>query len=392
MSYSETMADNIYLDNAATSHPKPECVYQRTFEAMRSGGNPGRGGHDASLAADRLIFAAREALAEFYAIADSSNIVFSLNATAALNTALFGLLQPGDRVVTSSMEHNAVSRPLRRLSDIEVEVVKVQANSRGLVDQQQLRQACLEKPTRMLVLNHCSNVNGQLQDIAGLGSFCRQQGVLFLLDGSQSAGTFPLDIESQQIDLYAAPGHKNLLGPSGTGFLYIRPDLGVEPLTYGGTGGNSHSDLQPELLPERLESGTQNLGGIAGLLAAIEYLQAQGLDRLREKTASQLERLISGLQTIDGVQVYAADRLEHQGDALSFNIEDFDPAEVGFRLEQEFGISVRVGLHCAPDAHRTLGTYPQGTVRVSPGIFTRDNEIDQLLVAVRKISLDPVSG
>lgn len=391
-SQTESMSDKIYLDNAATSHPKPESVYQRTLKALRGGGNAGRGGHDASLAADRLLFSAREALADFYAVADSSSFVFTQNATMALNTALFGLMRPGDRIVTSSMEHNAVTRPLRHLVDLGVEVFKVQADSAGLVDQQQLQQACLERPTQMLVLNHCSNINGQLQDIDGLGAFCRKENILFLLDGSQSAGSFPLAIESQQIDLYAAPGHKNLLGPTGTGFLYVRPGLQVEPLIYGGTGGNSHSDLQPEVMPERLESGTQNVSGIAGLLAAIEYLQEEGLDSLREKAEHHLQHLIDGLQAIDGVVVYAADCLSRQGDAVSFNINDIDPAEVGFRLDHEYNISVRVGLHCAPDAHRTLGTYPQGTVRVSPGIFTTEQQIDRLLTAVCNMSSDPVQS
>ncbi len=380
------MANRIYFDNAATSHPKPEAVYQQILEALRCGGNAGRGGHGASLAADRLIFTAREAVADFFAVADSSRIVFTSSATEAINTALFGLLEPGDRVVTSSMEHNAVTRPLRRLADLGVEVIKVQADAQGRIGQDPLRQACLEQPTRMLVLNHCSNVNGQLQEIAGLGAFCRQQQILFLLDGSQSAGSFPLEIEKEQIDLYAAPGHKSLLGPSGTGLLYIRPDLQVQPLTYGGTGGNSHSDLQPEALPERLEAGTRNLGGIAGLLAAIEYLQQQGVARLREQTCHHLQLLIEGLAEIAGVRLYIADQLQHQGDAVSFTIKDCDPAEVGFRLDHEFGIAVRVGLHCAPDAHRSLGTYPQGTVRVSPGIFTSENEIRQLLKAVQQIS------
>lgn len=388
MTQSESTTDNIYLDNAATSHPKPESVYQRTIEALRCGGNAGRGGYDTSLAADRLIFAAREALADFYGVADSSCFVFTLNATTALNTALFGLLRAGDRVVTTSMEHNAVTRPLRRLVDLGIVVDKVQADAGGLVDQQALRQACLARPTRMLILNHCSNVNGQLQDIEGLGAFCREKNILFLLDGSQSAGSFPLAIEAEQIDLYAAAGHKNLLGPSGSGLLYLRPDLQLEPLIYGGTGGNSHSDLQPQMMPERLESGTQNLPGIAGLLAAVEFLQQEGLGPLRRKIESHLQQLISGLAAIDGVRLYAADRISRQGDAISFTVEGIDPAEIGFRLDHEFGISVRVGLHCAPDAHRTLGTYPQGTVRVSPGIFTRADEIEKLVAAIKTIAAE----
>ncbi len=385
MSHSESMTDKIYLDNAATSHPKPEAVYQQTLKTLRSGGNAGRGSYDTSMAAERLIFSAREALADFFSVADSSCFVFTLNATTALNTALFGLLKPGDRVVTSSMEHNAVTRPLRRLADLGVKVEKVQADTEGLLDQQVLRQTCLTHPTRMLVLNHCSNVNGQLQDIQGLGAFCREHDILFLLDGSQSAGTFPLAIESEMIDLYAAAGHKNLLGPSGTGLLYVRPHLQLEPLTYGGTGGNSHSDLQPEMMPERLESGTQNIAGIAGLSAAVEYIQAEGLLSLRGKVEGLLQQLINGLASIPGIKLYVADHISRQGDALSFTVENIDPAEIDFRLDQEFGISVRVGLHCAPDAHRSLRTYPQGTVRVSPGIFTRDEEIEKLIFALKTI-------
>ena len=388
MTQPESMTGNIYLDNAATSHPKPEAVYQKTLEALRSGGNPGRGGYDTSLAADRLIFATREALADFYNVKDSSCFVFTLNATSAINTALFGLIAAGDRIVSSSMEHNAVSRPLRRLKDLGCDVEKVSADNNGLIDQNKIRQACLSHPTKMLVLNHCSNVNGQLQDISGLGAFCREHKIFFLLDGSQSAGTFPLSIEDEQIDLYAAPGHKNLLGPSGTGFLYLRPDLIIEPFIYGGTGGNSHSDLQPEMLPERMESGTQNLAGIAGLLASVEYLQEQGLSSLRKKVEVHLQQIIAEFSKIEGVRLFTANSLSMQGDALSFTVENMDPAEVGFRLDHEFGISVRVGLHCAADAHRTLGTYPQGTIRVSPGIFTTPVEIESLITAVKMICAD----
>lgn len=352
---------------------------------MRGGGNAGRGGHAAGLAAERLVFAAREALADFFTVADSSCFSFTLNATTALNTALFGLLQPGDRVVTSCLEHNAVARPLRRLAALGVDIIKVEGNKTGRVDPQQLMTACLEQPTRMLILNHCSNVNGQLQPLTGLGEFCCENDILFMLDGSQSAGSFPLKIEAQQIDLYAAPGHKNLLGPSGTGFLYVRPGLKIEPLIYGGTGGNSHSDLQPKMMPERLESGTQNLSGIAGLLASLEYIGRQGIDLLRQQTLVHLQRLIEGLKEVDGLTLYVADCLENQGDAVSFTLDDMDPAEVGFALDQNYGICVRVGLHCAPDAHRSLGTYPQGTIRVSPGPFTRCDEIEKFLAAVKDI-------
>ncbi|NCO52372.1 MAG: aminotransferase class V-fold PLP-dependent enzyme [Deltaproteobacteria bacterium] len=380
------MSAHGYFDNAATSHPKPEAVYRRTLAALRSGGNAGRGAHAASFGAERLIFNARETLAQYFGVADSSRIVFTPNATTAINTALFGVLKPGDRVVTSCMEHNAVTRPLRRLADLGVKVVRVAGDAAGRVAPAALQQACTAAPTRMLVLNHCSNVNGQLQQIEGLGPFCRQHNILFLLDASQSAGTFPLDLDAEQIDLFAAAGHKNLLGPSGTGLLYLRPGLEIEPLIYGGTGANSHSDLSPDALPERLESGTLNLPGIAGLMAGVAYLQQQGQNHLRQQMEHKLGQLIAGLRDIAGLKLYSADRLSHQGDAVSFTLAQSDPAEIGFRLNQEYGISVRVGLHCAPDAHRSLGSFPLGTVRVSPGIFTREADIESLLVAVRAIA------
>jgi cysteine desulfurase family protein len=375
-----------YFDNAATSHPKPETVYQQALEALRSGGNAGRAGHAASFGAERLIFDARETLAHYFAVSDSSRIVFTPNATTAINTALFGLLKPGDRVVTSSMEHNAVTRPLRRLADLGVEVVRVAADAGGRVAPAELQQACSSAATRMLVLNHCSNVNGQLQSIEGLGRFCRQRDILFLLDGSQSAGTFALALEAEQIDLFAAAGHKNLLGPSGTGLLYLRPGLEIEPLVYGGTGANSHSDLSPPELPERLESGTLNLPGIAGLKAGVEFLLQQGQNVLRQQMEETLRLLIEGLRDIGGLKLYVADQLCHQGDAVSFTLDHLDPAEIGYRLDQEYGISVRVGLHCAPDAHRSLGTFPRGTVRVSPGIFTGRDDIKSLVAAVKAIA------
>lgn len=380
------MSFHRYFDNAATSHPKPESVYQQTLAALRSGGNAGRGGHAASFGAERLVFNARETLAAYFSVSDSSRIVFTPNATMAINTALFGLLRPGDRVVTSMMEHNAVTRPLRRLADLGVEVVRVMADAGGRVALSDLQQACNAAPTRMLVLNHCSNVNGQLQSIDGLGAFCRQHDILFLLDGSQSAGSFPLALEAEQIDLFAAAGHKNLLGPSGTGLLYLRPGVEIEPRVYGGTGANSHSDLPPEELPERLESGTLNLPGIAGLKAGVEFLQQRGQSALRRQMEEVLRQMIEGLRDIGGLKLYSADRLCHQGDAVSFTLEHLDPAEIGYRLDQEYGISARVGLHCAPDAHRSLGTFPRGTVRVSPGIFTDREDIERLLTAVRAIA------
>jgi len=376
----------IYLDNAATSYPKPESVYRAVDQALRhAGGNPGRGGHDLSLAAGRLVLEARETVAAMFGIADSSRVVFTSGATEALNLALFGLLRPGDRVVTTSMEHNAVVRPLRALEEIGVEVVRVSADRQGLIDVADLQRACA-KPTRMLVVSHCSNVTGTLQPIEEVGPWCREQGILFLVDAAQSAGLFPLDVVCQAIDLLAVPGHKGLLGPPGTGFLYVRPGLSPKPLIYGGTGSHSSSARQPEEFPERLESGTPNTSGLAGLQAGIEFLQKTGLEKIRRHEQELLQQLLGGLRQIPGVRIFGPGQAARHGGAVSFCLGSADPAETGFRLDHEYGICCRAGLHCSPDAHKTIGSYPTGTVRVSPGYFSTPQEIDQLLVAVADLA------
>ncbi len=383
-----SISEPIYLDNAATSHPKPESVYRAVIETMRNGGSPGRGSHHQSIAADRLVFATREALAELFNAKNSEGFVFTANATIAINQALFGLLQSGDRVVTTSVEHNAVARPLRALQDRGVEVVKVSADSRtGIVALSSIQQACLEKPTRLLVVNHCSNVTGSIQPVESLGRWCHEHDVVFMVDGSQSAGSIPVDFQAMQIDLFAAPGHKGLLGPQGTGFLYLREGIELTPLIYGGTGGNSYSDLPPESLPERLECGTFNLPGLAGLHAALQFLLATGVEQIRKRETKLLEQLLDGLSDIRNVDLYGPPAVAQRGAAVSFNINGRDPAEIGFLLDREKQISVRIGLHCAPDVHRTIRTYPTGTVRVSPGYLTPDVDIDCFLRAIRELSL-----
>lgn len=376
----------IYLDNAATSFPKPESVYRAVDQAFRQiGGNPGRGGHRMAIDASRLVFSAREATAEFFGIRDSARVVFTASATMALNQALCGLLRPGDRVVTTSMEHNALVRPLRQLQQRGVTVVKVAADSSGLVDPDAIRQACAE-PTALVAMAHISNVTGSVQPVATIGRWCRQHGIPLLVDAAQSAGLFEIDVEEMGIDLLAVPGHKGLFGPPGTGLLYVHPGLELQPLLTGGTGTHSESDLAPEEMPERLESGTVNTPGLAGLAAGIAYLNEQGLSRLRSHESQLLQRAIDGLAAIPGVRLYGPLQADCHGGALSFTIDGLDPAEIGFRLDHDFAILVRVGLHCAPDAHRTIGTFPHGTVRVSPGPFTNAADIEALLAAVRVIA------
>lgn len=377
----------IYLDNAATSHPKPESVYLAVSEALRSGGSPGRGSYQQTMAAARLVFATREALADLFNSDDSARFVFTPNATTAINQALFGLLKTGDRVVTTTVEHNAVIRPLRELQKRGVEVVKVAADPvTGIVSSSALQAACLCKPTRLLLVNHCSNVTGSIQPIDGLGRWCHEHGILFMLDGAQSAGLLPIDVQVLEIDLFAASGHKGLLGPQGTGFLYIKEGIELIPLIYGGTGANSHSDQQPESLPERLESGTLNLAGLAGLLAALQFVQQVGIQKIRVREVELIKKILIGLGNLERVKLYGPDDVMLRGGAISFNLANYDPSEVGYVLDQQEQISVRTGLHCAPDAHRTIGTYPVGTVRVSPGYFTSETDINRFLRAIQKLN------
>jgi len=243
-----------------------------------------------------------------------------------------------------------------------------------------------------LLLNHCSNVIGSIQRIEGLGRWCKEHGILLMLDGAQSAGSLPIDLEALEVDLFAAPGHKGLLGPQGTGFLYVREGIDLTPLIYGGTGANSHSDLQPQALPERLESGTLNLPGLAGLYAALQFLQQAGIEQIRALEIELTRKILSGLAKIESVKLYGPDDVMLRAGAISFNLAGYDPAEVGFILDQQEQISVRVGLHCAPDAHRAIGTFPIGTVRVSPGYFTTETEIDRFLQAIQKLNDKKLNG
>jgi cysteine desulfurase/selenocysteine lyase len=376
----------IYLDNAATSFPKPDAVWRAMERTLRDvGANPGRGGHRLSLEAGRIVMESREALAELFGIADAERIAFTANATEAINVALFGLLRPGDRVVTSTMEHNAVTRPLRALQERGVTVVKVPADLRGFIDPAALRAACREK-TRLVVLSHCSNVTGTLQPIEEVGPWCRREGILFLVDAAQSAGIFPLRVDELGIDLLAVPGHKGLLGPQGTGFLYVREGVELQPLIFGGTGSNSQSELPPQQMPERLEAGTLNTPGLAGLGAAAAFLRREGLNTVRDRESELMGRLIEGVREIRGIELYGPLEPHFHGGALSLNLAGRDPAEVGFLLDRDHEVCCRVGLHCAPDAHRTIGTFPRGTVRVSPGYFNTPEEIDHLVSALTALA------
>ena len=376
----------IYLDNAATSYPKPPEVITAMMSFLTDVGvGTGRGSHRRGLSANRMVYEARERIASLFHVADSSRIVFTHSATESLNLAISGLLHPGDHVVTSAMEHNSLVRPLHRASLGGVMVTKVACDRAGFIDPQDVA-AALRPETRLIAISHCSNVTGVIQPVADIGRLARSRGVVFLLDAAQSAGCLPVDVAELSVDLLAAPGHKGLLGPQGTGFLYIAPGLELAPLLVGGTGGASSDLNQPLTCPERYESGTPNTPGIAGLSAGVAVILRTGVDRIRRHEQTLTGRLLDGLRLIPGVTIHGPADPERQGGVVSLTLAGRDPSEVGYRLDHEFSISVRVGLHCAPDAHRTIGTYPVGTIRVSPGCSTTEADIAAFHQALRAIA------
>jgi cysteine desulfurase / selenocysteine lyase len=373
---------SIYLDNAATSFPKPEMVYQAVMHALREiGASPGRAGHRRSLEAERLLFQAREAIATLFAIPDSSRVIFTHSATEALNMGLRGTLERGDHVITTSMEHNSLLRPLFMLRKLGVEVTIVQAGSDGLINPDDVRRA-LRSNTRMIATAHISNVTGTIQAVGQLAAVAREAGALFLLDAAQSAGSEPIDVVKIGIDLLAAPGHKGLFGPQGTGFLFAAPSVPLKPLLAGGTGSSSTAEEQPETLPEGFEAGTHNLPGIAGLKAGVEFVLQQGVSSIGEKERRLVSLAAERLAAVSKITLLGPSDPALRGGVLSFTVAGMDPASLAFMLDHNFDIAVRAGLHCAPQAHRTLGTFPDGSLRVSPGWFNTSVEIDIFCNAV----------
>ena len=379
----------IYLDNAATSHPKPESVFQAMAAFMRDvGGNPGRSGHRLSIEAGRMVFETRERIAELFGGRDSSRVVFGQNATEAINLGLKGFLHRGDHVITSSMEHNSVMRPLRALEREGIELTVVPCSREGFLDPAEIQEA-IRKNSRMVVLNHGSNVVGTLLPISEVGGICRNHGILFLVDAAQTAGVIPIDMEREKIDLLAFTGHKALFGPQGTGGLVIGVRVNekiMEPLKRGGTGSRSELEEQPDFLPDLCESGTPNAVGLAGLRAGLEFVMGIGLEKIRIHERDLTQQLIQGLLAIPEAVVYGSRDAEKQCATVSFNLKNWAPSDLSFRLDEEFGILTRVGLHCAPSAHRTIGTFPDGTVRVSMSYLNTEEEIEQTLQAIKTLA------
>lgn len=380
----------IYLDNAATSWPKPPGVLEAMARFLTEvGANPGRSGHRLSVEAGRIVYAAREAVAELFHAPDPLRVVFGLNATEGLNLAMRGLLRPGDHVVTSSMEHNSVMRPLRALEREGVEVTVVPCSPEGTLDPQAVL-AALRPNTRLVVLNHASNVTGTILPVVEVGRALRQRnGPLLLVDAAQSGGAVPIDMQADGIDLLAFTGHKSLYGPMGTGGLIFgeRVPLGeFRPLIRGGTGSRSEQEEQPDFLPDMGESGTPNAVGLAGLEAGVRWVLERGVEAIRAREVELTQHLLDGLREIPGVTVYGPADARRRTAVVSFSIAGMEPSEVGMRLDEEYGILCRVGLHCAPAAHRTIGTFPTGTVRFSLGAFTTRKEVEAALRAVAQLA------
>ena len=381
--------DIIYLNNAATSWPKPKPVVDRHLWALTELlAAPGRAG-SATLECERAIFEAREEVAGFIGAPDSSRVIFTPNGTAALNLAIGGLVESGDRVVTTSMDHNSVARPLARAEEEnEIEVVRVPADESGGIQASRIVEE-VDDRTRLVILTHASNVTGTIQPVEEVCSALAALGgnrPFVLVDAAQSAGVIPIDVRQSGIDLLAAPGHKSLYGPQGTGFLYIGEGIDLVPIMEGGTGDQSTLVRQPPTLPDRYESGTPNIPGIVAFGEAVKFISGRGLDAIREHENRLMEILIGGLAEIEGVNLFGPCRSDRQVAVLSFTVEGMDPAEVGTYLERVKGVVTRVGLHCSPHSHRSIGTYPEGTVRASPGIFNTESDIRSLVEGVVELA------
>ena len=375
----------IYLDNAATSFPKPPEVIQAVCEHLADlGGSPGRSGYVTAIAAARVIHQTRRELTRLIRAPGTHQVAFMYNATDALNTALKGVLKPGDHVITSALEHNAVTRPLHRLQAEGVEVSRLPYRP-GIGAEPDDLAPLVRANTRLLAITHASNVTGEILPAPALCTAAKELGLVTLVDAAQTAGSMPIDVNAWGVDLLAMTGHKGLLGPQGTGALFLAEGVECLPLREGGTGATAGDDAQPTYWPDRFESGTPNGPGLAGLGAGIRWVVARGLDVIQAEETRLIARLLDGLRELHAVTVYGPPDASQRAGLVSLNIGDLDSAVVAMRLEDEFGIVSRGGLHCAPWAHECLGTLKRGTVRLSVSPFTTDADIDAAVAAVASI-------
>ncbi|WP_069650888.1 aminotransferase class V-fold PLP-dependent enzyme [Caloranaerobacter ferrireducens] len=376
----------IYLDNAATTFPKPEEVYQAMLESMKEfGANPGRSGHKLALKAGRAIYETRELLSKLFNIENPMNIIFTSNATEGLNLGIKGILKSGDHVITTSMEHNSVLRPLKALENIGVETTIIQCDKTGMIDIKDIEKN-IRQNTKMIITTHASNVTGTLFPIDEISKIAHKNGLLYMVDAAQTAGVYDIDVKNMNIDILVFPGHKSLLGPQGTGGIYIREGIDVMQMKEGGTGSRSESLIQPEMLPDKFESGTPNTPGIVGLGAGIKFILKTGIDNIRKHEEELTEYFIEELKEIDKVKIYGPCDVKKQAPVVSINLGEEDSSEVSYILDRVFNIAVRPGLHCAPLAHKTIGTFEQGVVRFSIGYFNTHEDIEEAIKAIREIA------
>lgn len=373
----------IYLDNAATTLHKPQEVIDAVVKAMTSLGNAGRGNTSASMEATHIVFEARENIAKFFNVKDSSNIAFTCNSTEALNIAIKGCLKEGDHVVTTMLEHNSVLRPLYEMEVQGVEISIVKADKKGNISYEEM-ESLIRSNTKAIICTHSSNLTGNLIDIERVGKICKAHNLLFIVDASQTAGVFPIDVEKMNIDILCFTGHKSLLGPQGTGGIYVKDGIEITPLKSGGTGILTYSKTQPLKMPTHLEAGTLNGHGIAGLNAGIEFINRVGMENIRKKEEELMWRFYNGVKNLPLVTVFGDFSTKDRSPIVTINIGDFDSGDVAEEL-LSYGISTRAGGHCAPLMHEALGTVEQGAVRFSFSYFNTVEEIDETIEVLKKI-------
>lgn len=375
----------IYLDSAATSYHKPDGVARAVAEAISHMGNPGRGAHEASLDASRVVYGTREKMAELFGAEEASQIVFTANSTESLNIAIQGLVDPGDHVITTVMEHNSVLRPLYLCQQQGVALTILPFSAAGTVTPEAI-EAVIRSNTRMIVCTHGSNLTGDLNDLEAIGCVCKKHHLLFVVDASQTAGVFPIQMDSMNIDVLCFTGHKSLMGPQGTGGMCVRKGVRIRPLLVGGSGIDSYSKIHPQVMPTALEAGTLNAHGIAGLSAALDFIKKVTPDVIRQREEELTRRFVSQIKSIPGVKLYGNYEQFPRAPILSLNILDYDSGEIADVLAQDYGIMTRAGAHCAPLMHEALGTKSQGAVRFSFSYFNTEEEIDQAANAIRELA------
>lgn len=377
----------IYFDNAATTLHKPESVAKAVYDGIMTMGNAARGAHEASLLGMRTLYETRTMLQEMYHPGAPEQVAFTANSTDSLNIAISGLFQPKDHVITTCLEHNSVLRPLYRLEEAGLSLSIVPADRKGNPDYDKMEEMITPK-TKGIVMTHASNLTGNVTDLKRVGQLCKKHGLLFVVDGSQTGGVFPIPMDEYHISVLCLTGHKGLLGPQGTGAILVKEGVHVRPFRVGGSGILSYSKTHPEVMPTALEAGTLNIHGIAGLCAALKYIKETGIDRIRKKEQELMWYFYEGIKEIPGLQFYGDFDTKERAAIVSFNIEDYDSAVVSDELMERFGIAIRAGAHCAPLMHESLGTKEQGAVRFSFSHFNTMEEVEKGIEAVRILATE----